>query len=128
MPTSCADRDAGAVDQDAGRSDRLRGLGDSRFGALGAAHVATQRNAADRARDALRALQPDIEHGDARAFCRERPCRRLAKARTRAGDDRRLSANIHSWISSCLSFLTVKAWPASRNAWLAMKDNQRMSS
>ena len=75
----CADQDAGAVDQDAGRSDRpprpwpqpLR-----RSSAL----LTSQLSAIPpiEPRDALRALQPYIEHGDA-PFA-QRPRRRLAKA------------------------------------------------
>ena len=84
-------RDAGAVDEDAGVAQLVGDLREGGLGALLARHVAFDGDAAEILRHRLGALDADVEQRDLRALGGKRARRRLAETGAAAGDDRDLT-------------------------------------
>ena len=101
--------DARAVDQDARGPVRRFGCRHRRFGRGGVGHVAADRDPADRGGVCLRGGVIDIEQGDLAAARRQqrRGCR--AKAGAPAGDNCRMSVEIHRPVS-CLDVIMPRRW------------------
>ena len=73
----------------------LAGLPDRGRGAVGIAHVAADRNAADAAGHLARGVDIHVEQRDLGAVARKLGGGRGAEPRSRAGDDGGLSVHIH---------------------------------
>jgi hypothetical protein len=90
-----ADADAGAVDEDARRPVRLARLGDGRLGAGPVGNVAFYGHAAGLGCDFAGGVLVDVEHRDLGAFPGEGARRGGAEAGAAAGDDGRVSLDVH---------------------------------
>ena len=87
--------DPGTGDGDAGRALRGGGIGHGLFQRGRLRHVGLKRLAADGACNFLRTFQIKIETGDFRPRIRQGLGRGGAQTRCRAGDQRRVTGNIH---------------------------------
>src|SRR5690606_7676819 len=99
---ACGDGDAGAVDQDARGAELFGDRGEGLLATLGRRDVAPDRDPADVGRNLFGAVDADIEDRDLRAPGGKRPRRRLAQARTAAGDDGNLTRWIHDFLRNVM--------------------------
>ncbi len=91
-----ADADPGAIDQHARRALHLARRRHRRLATPGIGDVATDGDAADLGRDLLGVLLVDVEHRHLGAGRRQGARRRRAETRSAAGDDRRVTLQLHA--------------------------------
>ena len=91
--------DTGAIDQDARWTVVGGGLGDRRLGAGAVGYVAVDGDAVDVDRNLGGCLGVDVEEGNLGAGSGQHARRRGAEAGAPAGDERRMSTNIHDQLA-----------------------------